>query len=106
MNTISKNPFELTEIRRKLSLFLSPADVIACAQVCKSWSDDFVSAIWHTIEESSHYRLGKLNPCIIAKHGHRIRVINSLSEGGLIDKLQDASISKLKSLSMVMSKTT
>ncbi|KAF9999337.1 hypothetical protein BGZ65_005298 [Modicella reniformis] len=107
MATTPKSPFELTEIRRRLSLFLSPTDAIACAQVCKSWSNDFVSAIWHTIEESSHYRLGKLNPCTIAKHGHRIRVINGLSGGdNLIDKLQDASISKLKSLSMVMSKTS
>ncbi|KAF9999338.1 hypothetical protein BGZ65_005299 [Modicella reniformis] len=99
----SKNPFELAELRRRLSLFLSSTDAIACAQVCKSWSDDFLLAIWHTIEESSHNQLGKLDECIIAKHGHRIRVINGLTEGRLLDKLQNASVSKLRSLSMVMS---
>ncbi|KAF9979631.1 hypothetical protein BGZ65_006248 [Modicella reniformis] len=106
MDATPMNPFEITEIRRRLSLFLSPTDAIACAQVCKSWSDDFLSAIWHTIEKSSLYQLVKLDLRIIAKHGHRIRVINGLSvEDGVLDKLQDASVSKIKSLSMVMKKT-
>ncbi|KAF9939229.1 hypothetical protein BGZ65_011204 [Modicella reniformis] len=75
-------------------------------RVCKSWSDDFLSAIWHTIDKSSHYGLTKLEAPVIAKHGHRIRVLNDLSGDAVIDKLQDASVSKLKRLTIVMLKTT
>ncbi|KAG0001637.1 hypothetical protein BGZ65_003310 [Modicella reniformis] len=106
MNPVSRNPLDLSEIRKRLSLFLTSKDALACARVCRTWSKDFLSAIWHTIEDSSQTKLAALDPSIIAKHGHHIRVLKSLPpQGKLLDMLQDTSVSNLKSLSIVTTPT-
>ncbi|KAG0221036.1 hypothetical protein B0O80DRAFT_132535 [Mortierella sp. GBAus27b] len=97
MDSKPSNALELPEIRQRVSRFLSVREAIVCARVCKDWTDDFVSAIWHTLDARIPVLLGQ---DIISKHGHRIRVIKNLANGSLIDQLQNESVSKLKSLSI------
>ncbi|KAK3828036.1 MAG: hypothetical protein J3Q66DRAFT_394348 [Benniella sp.] len=104
MHASPRNPLDLPEIRQRVCLFLATKDAIACALVCKDWTDDFISALWHTVMDSESSR--KLVPAVISKHGQRIRVIKNLSKGGLVDKLQNASVSKLKSFSVTMAATS
>ncbi|KAF9352269.1 hypothetical protein BGX34_012233 [Mortierella sp. NVP85] len=106
MHASPRNPLDLPEIRQRVCLFLTVKDAIACARVCKDWTDDFASAVWHTIEEPSCLKLARSDSSIVSKHGHHIRVIKALTEGSLLDKLQNASVSKLKSLSVIMTATS
>ncbi|KAF9922117.1 hypothetical protein FBU30_007806 [Linnemannia zychae] len=75
----SRNPFNLPELRQVISLFVAAKDAISCALVCKAWTDDFVHAIWHTVDFGKHPGFINLPQDIISKHGHYIRVINSLA---------------------------
>ncbi|KAK3828034.1 MAG: hypothetical protein J3Q66DRAFT_363216 [Benniella sp.] len=92
----------IVEIRKRVCLFLTVKDAIACARVCKDWTDDFTSSVWHTIEEPSCLKLAQSDSSIVSKHGHRIRVVKALTTYTLVNKLQNASVSKLKSLSVIM----
>lgn len=97
---------DISEIRRRVGLFLPTKDTINCARVCKDWAEDFLSILWHTIEDPVSTKLVEQNPAIISKHGHRIRAVKGLTQGRLCDTLQDASVSRMKSLSVTMVQTS
>ncbi|KAF9185745.1 hypothetical protein BGZ51_002088 [Haplosporangium sp. Z 767] len=100
-----KNPLDLSEIRTRISLYLSNTDAISCAQVSKEWSRDFVYTIWHTIDFGVHTKFEKLDPVVVAKNGHHIRVVKGLSTQSHINALQCSEICRLKSLSVIADRT-
>ncbi|KAF9344657.1 hypothetical protein BGX34_005452, partial [Mortierella sp. NVP85] len=73
------NPLEIPEILRRISRYVTTNDALACARVCKTWSD-FVSAIWHTVDFNVHKGLRELDAKVLAKHGHHIRVVKNISD--------------------------
>ncbi|KAF9362727.1 hypothetical protein BGX34_005616 [Mortierella sp. NVP85] len=106
MSRKHKNPLDLPEIRQRVGLFLSVKDAISCARVCRDWREDFVSAVWRFIDDAACRKLTRTQPAVVAdilpKHGHRIRIIQTKSADDLGSRLQNASISRLKSLSIEM----
>ncbi|KAG0266154.1 hypothetical protein BG011_003141 [Mortierella polycephala] len=99
------NPLDLSEIRTRISLYLSNTDAISCAQVSKEWSIDFIRPIWHTIDFSVHTSFENLDPVAVAKNGHHIRVVKDLKRQSHIDALQCSEVCKLLSLTVVANRT-
>ncbi|KAF9924476.1 hypothetical protein BGZ65_008310, partial [Modicella reniformis] len=97
MDPTSSNPLELPEILREISRFVTLRDAVACAQVCKAWTDNFVSAIWHTIDFDVH-KLIKVDLMVLKKHGHHIRVVKNTKQVDHILVLLKSNASKLRRL--------
>ncbi|KAF9147022.1 hypothetical protein BG015_011390, partial [Linnemannia schmuckeri] len=76
-SAIFKNPFDLPELRYRLSWFVTIKGALSCALVFKAWSDDFVSVIWFKVDFDVQPRFANLSPDTIAKHGHRTRVVKN-----------------------------
>ncbi|KAK3827984.1 MAG: hypothetical protein J3Q66DRAFT_321564 [Benniella sp.] len=98
------NPLEIPELLRRISRYVATNDALACARVCKTWSDHFVSAIWYTVDFDVHKGLRELNTKVLAKHGHHIRVVKNISDLDRILVLIN-SARKLRRLSFEMTAT-
>ncbi|KAF9169246.1 hypothetical protein BGX21_010746 [Mortierella sp. AD011] len=97
---ITKSPLDFPEIRLIVATYLSRSDAIACSIVCKAWSEDFISNVWHSVDFKVHKMFKSLDPKIIAKYGKHIRVVASLDKTSQLTALQDPSICNLKSISV------
>ncbi|KAG0277225.1 hypothetical protein BGZ95_006297, partial [Linnemannia exigua] len=95
-----RTPFDLPELRLRLSRFLAPKDALSCALVSKAWTLDFVSAIWFKVDLSLHPRFVSLPTDVIAKHGHRIRIVDNARIISQVSTLDHPSINKLRILQM------
>jgi len=100
-----KNPLELPELLRKISRYVTMNDAVACAQVCKPWSEHFASAIWHTIDFATHKNLHLMDTKVLARHGHHIRIVKNMTERDHIMVLTVSYASKLTQLSITMTAT-
>ncbi|KAG0373722.1 hypothetical protein BGX24_011331 [Mortierella sp. AD032] len=98
--TAARNPFELPELRHRISRFLAPKDSLSCALVSKAWTLDFVSAIWFKVDLSVHQRFTDLPTDVIEKHGHRIRVVQNAKTFSHACALDHPNINKLRVLRM------
>ncbi|KAF9364670.1 hypothetical protein BGX34_000771 [Mortierella sp. NVP85] len=98
------NPLEIPELFRRISRYVATNDALACARVSKTWSDHFVSAIWHTVDFDVHKGLRELDAKVLAKHGHHIRVVKNISDVDRILVLIN-SARKLRWLSFEMTAT-
>ncbi|KAF9356264.1 hypothetical protein BGX26_005486 [Mortierella sp. AD094] len=103
---LMRNPLDLTWIRTRISQYVTLKDALACAVVCRDWTDDFNRHIWHTIDFDVHKEFANLDKATILKHGHRIRIIKNAKEIAQIDVIQHASICRLRSLSMTTGATS
>ncbi|KAF9353276.1 hypothetical protein BGX26_008967 [Mortierella sp. AD094] len=100
--TTAKSPFDMSEIRSMIATYLSPSDAIACSLVCKAWSEDFISNIWHSVNFMTHTKFKDLDPKIIAKHGKHIRVVVSLDQKSELVALQDSSVCNLRIIGVAL----
>jgi len=98
-----RNPLELPEILENISPFVTLKDAVACAQVCKAWSNHFTSLIWHSINFDIHD--GLLDIKTLAKYGHHIRVVENISEQWHFWMLTGSNAGRLEKLSITMSAT-
>ncbi|KAF8939898.1 hypothetical protein EDD21DRAFT_361705 [Dissophora ornata] len=103
MSQSTQSPFDLPELLTHLSRFVLQKDAVACAQVCKAWSEEFLSVVWHTVD-SRLIEKHMLDPAAIAKNGHHIRVVENL-EAHLPSSLWSPSVCKLQSLDMSIGDT-
>ncbi|KAI8356244.1 hypothetical protein B0O80DRAFT_446950 [Mortierella sp. GBAus27b] len=106
MHLTKDRPLLLSEIILHISRFVGLDDAITCAQVCKAWNNAFTSAVWHTIDLGQQHEFAQLDPAIIKKHGHRIRVIIAVDNDHHLRALHHSSVSNLRSLSIVMQGST
>ncbi|KAF8925860.1 hypothetical protein BGZ58_000417 [Dissophora ornata] len=97
-----KSPLNLSELRVQIAQYTSVNDAIACAQVCKNWTDDFTARVWSNIDFNVHTTFKTLDPQAIHKNGHLIRVINNLEDGCDVDVLQCSTVSNLRTLKLLM----
>ncbi|KAF9392339.1 hypothetical protein BGX21_011052, partial [Mortierella sp. AD011] len=102
MNRFRGNPLEVPLIRRRISEYMAAKDAIACALVCKDWTDDFVNRIWQSIDVNRQSRFLKLSTEVISEHGHRIRAIHALQKLGELemDVIRNPSICRLTTFSI------
>ncbi|KAF9114069.1 hypothetical protein BGX27_000200 [Mortierella sp. AM989] len=102
MTKIHINLFDIAYIRTRLSQYVTLKDALACILVNKSWFEDFIPTIWHTIDFEAHPQFVNLNMSVVTKHGRHIRIIENLNTIAALEAIQNASVSKLVSLSMVL----
>ncbi|KAF9352106.1 hypothetical protein BGX26_010017 [Mortierella sp. AD094] len=95
------SPFDIPEIRHLIGRFLSKSDAITCSLVCRAWQQDFTSEVWrHVICTTTRFL--QLDPQLVSKHGHRIRVVDDLEESTSPVVLHDSSVKSLKILKMCL----
>ncbi|KAG0346338.1 hypothetical protein BGZ54_005257, partial [Gamsiella multidivaricata] len=76
MTKAPQNP----ELRAQVARFLAVEDTVACAQVCKAWTDHFVYPIWHAIDFDEEMDLHHLGQDALRKYGQYIRIVKNLTE--------------------------
>ncbi|KAF9975977.1 hypothetical protein BGZ65_008011, partial [Modicella reniformis] len=97
MSFTSISPLEVPEILWRISRFVTLKDAITCARVCKAWTDNFVSVIWHTIDFDVH-KLQNMDPKVLEKNGHHIRIVKNMNEVEHVLVLFQSNVSKLRKL--------
>ncbi|KAK3827988.1 MAG: hypothetical protein J3Q66DRAFT_434613 [Benniella sp.] len=105
MSSPPMNPLELPELLRRISRYVTMNDAVACAQVCRPWSEHFASAIWHTIDFAVHNNLHQMDTKVLARYGHHIRVATNMKDRNHIMVLIVSDASKLRQLSITMTAT-
>ncbi|KAF9908943.1 hypothetical protein EC991_009243 [Linnemannia zychae] len=88
--TWTPNPFDLTELQRQLSHFVTLEDAVSCALVSKAWAADFIPAVWFKVDFDSHPSFANLEPHTVAKHGHLIRIVKNAKTPGQVAVLANA----------------
>ncbi|KAF9980396.1 hypothetical protein BGZ65_005154 [Modicella reniformis] len=101
MSFTSISPLKVPEILWSISRFVTLKDAITCARVCKAWTDNFISVIWHTIDFDVH-KLQTTDFKVLEKHGHHIRIVKNMKNLEHILVLLESNASKLRSLSLNM----
>ncbi|KAG0374019.1 hypothetical protein BGX24_010938, partial [Mortierella sp. AD032] len=96
----TRNPFEMPELKRRLSRFVALKDALSCALVCKAWSTDFTSAIWFQVDFDDHPQFTDLSQGIVAKNGHLTRIVRNAKSPRQISVLANAGINNLRDLHM------
>jgi len=105
MSPVPKSPLELPELLKRISRFVDLNDALVCARVCKTWSDHFASAVWHTIDFAVHKDLDKMDVKVLARYSHHIRVVENICERHQILVLIASKARKLKRLTIDMTAT-
>ncbi|KAK3845517.1 MAG: hypothetical protein J3R72DRAFT_435965 [Linnemannia gamsii] len=95
-----RTPFDLPELRHRLSGFVTLKDALSCALVCKAWSTDFMSAIWFQVDFVSHPQFADLSPDIVSKHGHLTRIVKNAKSPPQVSVLANAGVNNLRGLHM------
>ncbi|KAF9930122.1 hypothetical protein FBU30_000872 [Linnemannia zychae] len=95
-------PFDIPELRYRISLFIPVNDALSCILVCKAWAADFLAVIWHSIDLKDQPEFTNLSSDIIAKHGCYIRTIDYLTEIDEISLLNNPAVSNLKELAILV----
>ncbi|KAI1310793.1 hypothetical protein EDD11_003670 [Mortierella claussenii] len=85
MSTKRKDHMNLPEVRALVRKALDINTLITCARVNKAWSLDFVPFVWHTIDLKCQVAIKDIEPDIIAKHGHHIRVLKNICKRSDVD---------------------
>ncbi|KAK3845519.1 MAG: hypothetical protein J3R72DRAFT_435971 [Linnemannia gamsii] len=98
--TPARNPFELPELRHRVSRFVTLKDALSCALVCKAWSTEFMSVIWFQVDFVLHPQFADLSPGIVAKHGHLTRIVKNAKSPHQISILANAGVKNLRDLHM------
>ncbi|KAF9922116.1 hypothetical protein FBU30_007805 [Linnemannia zychae] len=101
-----KTPFELPELRCRISGFVPVKDALSCSLVCKAWTADFMAIIWHTVDFRVHSRFTDLSPEVISKYGHYIRVILLAYSEKQVSLVTNAAVRDLKVLRIFKSRST
>ncbi|KAF9123104.1 hypothetical protein BGW39_009252 [Mortierella sp. 14UC] len=105
-STTSRNPFDLPELKYRLSRFVTVKDALSCALVSKTWTYDFVSAIWFKVDFNVHPLFAELSPVVIANHGHHIRVVKNAVSLSHVSALAHSTVSKLRVLNIETAHST
>ncbi|KAG0209855.1 hypothetical protein BGX33_005312 [Mortierella sp. NVP41] len=92
------NPFDIPELRHRLSRFVTLKDALSCVRVSKAWTEAFVSVIWFKVDFDIHTNFPNLPPATITKHGHHIRLVDNAKTLPQVSALATASVNKLRAL--------
>ncbi|KAG0061233.1 hypothetical protein BGZ89_011628 [Linnemannia elongata] len=95
---MAATPFDIPELVRRISLFVSVKDALSCVLVAKSWSDHFLSVIWFHIDFHTQLRFTTLPLDVVAKHGRHIRIVEDARSFRRVYVLANASVARLREL--------
>lgn len=95
---MAATPFDIPELVRRISLFVSVKDALSCVLVAKSWSDHFLSVIWFHIDFHTQLRFTTLPLDVVAKYGRHIRIVENARSFRRVYVLANASVARLREL--------
>ncbi|KAF9146269.1 hypothetical protein BGX30_002525 [Mortierella sp. GBA39] len=95
----SNNPLDLTEIRVRVSSFLSRKDHLSCIRVCRDWFHDFAPLVWHTIDfDKDATAFAKVTPDVLDKYGGFVSQTLNISALGHIQSLQHVKVNSITAM--------
>ncbi|KAG0224621.1 hypothetical protein BGW41_005029 [Actinomortierella wolfii] len=100
---MSQNPFELAEIRKRVSRYTSVKTSLSCIRVSKAFYEDFVRVIWHSIDFEVHGKFADLSHSVLSKNGHHVREVRNIKSQKHINTLQSFGTSKISTVCLRMS---
>ncbi|KAF9120913.1 hypothetical protein BGX30_002888 [Mortierella sp. GBA39] len=103
-----RSPFDIPELRDRISRFVTLKDAIACARVSKAWAQDYLPFIWYSIDcnKFSHSNTSSGFDIVVVKHAHHIRVANNVNYPSQMAILVKGGIAQLRELSITMTSST
>lgn len=106
MATSTTTPFDIPELRHKISQFVTLKDALACVLVSRAWADIYISVIWFEIDFDTQLRFADLSLDIVAKHGRHIRIANNAKTLRQVSVLANASVARLRELHIEITGST
>ncbi|KAF8944353.1 hypothetical protein BGZ47_004359 [Haplosporangium gracile] len=94
----TRNPFDLPELRHRVSRYVSIKVAISCFFVSQAWKNDSFPVVWHQVDFESQFRLADLAPDIISKYGHVIRIVKNVKAHAQVTVLANSSVHHLMKL--------
>ncbi|KAF9134240.1 hypothetical protein BGW39_007711 [Mortierella sp. 14UC] len=94
----TNNPFDLPELRHRLSRVVAVKDTLSCALVSKAWAETFVPVVWFKVDLKVQPLFTVLSPRIIAKHGNHIRTAINVKTLPHVSALANAGVNRLRYL--------
>ncbi|KAI1308395.1 hypothetical protein EDD11_004324 [Mortierella claussenii] len=85
-------------IRTLVIKYLDINSMVACSQVCRSWTTELTRHIWYSIDYMIHPQFRELDPETIVKHGHHIRVLHNPRRRSDFDMFMHPTICHLEEL--------
>ncbi|KAF9334593.1 hypothetical protein BGZ91_010799 [Linnemannia elongata] len=103
-----RSPFDIPELRSRISHFVTHKDAVACARVSKDWAQDYLPLIWYSIDcnKFSHSNTSSGFDIVVGKHAHHIRVANNVNYPSQMAILAKGGVKQLRELSITMTTST
>ncbi|KAK3833066.1 MAG: hypothetical protein JOS17DRAFT_741430 [Linnemannia elongata] len=103
-----RSPFDLPELRNRISRFVTLKDAVACARVSKAWAQDYLPLIWYSIDcnRFSHSNTSFGFDTVVGKHAHHIRIANNVNYPSQMALLVKGGVTQLRELSITMTTST
>ncbi|KAG0273328.1 hypothetical protein BGZ95_010859 [Linnemannia exigua] len=103
-----RNPFDIPEIRTRISHFVERKDALACARVARAWAQDYLPIIWYTLDcrkFSSQGNISKLHS-VVNRYAHYFRVAHNINLVLQMTLLNQAKVNRLRELTIVLTSST
>ncbi|KAF9131641.1 hypothetical protein BGW39_001546 [Mortierella sp. 14UC] len=99
-----RNPFDIPELRTRISHFVERKDAIACVRVSRAWAEDYLPIIWYTLDFNrfSYSGTSYKFDAIVSKHAHHIRVAYNVNYASQMALLNKAGTTQLRELSVLL----
>ncbi|OAQ32530.1 hypothetical protein K457DRAFT_16095 [Linnemannia elongata AG-77] len=91
-----RTPFNITELRHRVSLFATVKDALSCALVFKTWARDYLPVIWSQVDFDSEPQFANLTTKTIIKHGKFIQIVKNAMALPMITVLVNGGVNRLK----------
>ncbi|KAG0061486.1 hypothetical protein BGZ89_011409, partial [Linnemannia elongata] len=91
-----RTPFNITELRHRISLFATVKDALSCALVFKTWARDYLPVIWSQVDFDSEPQFANLTTKTITKHGKFMHIVKNAMVLPLITVLVNGGVNRLK----------
>ncbi|KAG0286974.1 hypothetical protein BGZ96_009026 [Linnemannia gamsii] len=103
-----RSPFDLPELRDRISRFVTLEDAVSCARVSKTWAHDYLPVIWYSIDcnKFAHNNTSIGFDIVVSKHAHHIRVATNVNYTSQIAIFFKGNVTQLRELSITMSTST
>ncbi|KAF8941304.1 hypothetical protein EDD21DRAFT_370879 [Dissophora ornata] len=102
----TRNPLDLSEIRTRVSHFLSVSDCISCCQVSTDWRRSFNPAVWHSVDFNKHESFLLIPEEVFHKNAHLIRHVQGMGSISQAEKLQHDTINNIQNFTVMLAKVS
>ncbi|KAG0371827.1 hypothetical protein BGX24_001114 [Mortierella sp. AD032] len=103
-----RNPFDIPELRTRISHFVERKDALACARVSRAWAQDYLPIIWYTLDCLKYPSQGTVSKfySVVNRHAHHFRVAHNVNLVSQMTLLTQAKVTQLRELSIMMTSST